>query len=79
MVVTLRAGSVRVKDEPLTGMVPIATGATGFWPCAEAAVTWNILAVPLSCWPWMAVTCDAVERLMATKTILPGVLLSELA
>jgi hypothetical protein len=38
MVVTLNAGSVKVKDEPPTAIVPIDTGSTGFCPCAEAAV-----------------------------------------
>jgi hypothetical protein len=38
MEVTLRAGSVMVKEEPLAGKVPIGTGWTGFWPAAEAAV-----------------------------------------
>ena len=38
MVVTLSAGSVSVIDEPLTGIVAIETGWTGFCPWAEAAV-----------------------------------------
>jgi len=38
MVVTLKAGSVMVIEEPLTAMVPLATGATGFCPWAEAWV-----------------------------------------
>jgi hypothetical protein len=38
MVVTLSAGSEIVRDEPLTGIVPIETGATGFCPWVEAAV-----------------------------------------
>ena len=29
--------------------------------------------MPDSDWPVIAVTCDAVERFMATNTILPGV------
>jgi hypothetical protein len=37
MVVTLRAGSVSASEEPLAGMVPAATGATGLWPWAEDA------------------------------------------
>jgi hypothetical protein len=38
MVVTLRAGNVTVSVEPLAGMVPAATGATGLPPedCVEA-------------------------------------------
>jgi hypothetical protein len=38
MVVTLNAGNVIVSDEPLTGVVPMETGWTGFCPCADAAV-----------------------------------------
>ena len=38
MVVTLNAGSVIVNDEPLTVIVPIDTGSTGFCPSAEVAV-----------------------------------------
>jgi hypothetical protein len=38
IVVTLYAGSVRVRDEPLTAVCPIARGVTGFCPCAVAAV-----------------------------------------
>ena len=44
MVVTLRAGSVMVRVDPLAGMVPANTGWTGFplvnWVCAEAAFIW---------------------------------------
>jgi hypothetical protein len=32
MVVTLRAGSVMVIEEPLMAIVPIETGSTGFCP-----------------------------------------------
>jgi hypothetical protein len=32
MVVTLSAGKVIVSEEPLTAIVPIDTGATGFCP-----------------------------------------------
>jgi len=35
--------------------------------------------VPERAWPMMAVTLAVLERLMATKTTRPGVLLSELA
>lgn len=38
MVVTLNAGRVRVKVEPLTGIVPMETGWTVVWFCALAAV-----------------------------------------
>jgi hypothetical protein len=68
-----------VIEEPLTAMVPMATGATGFCPWAEAAVIWYKWAVPDSVAPLMAVTCAEVERLMATKTVRPGVVLSVLA
>jgi hypothetical protein len=40
IVVTLYAGSVMVSDEPLTAMVPAATGWTTVCPAAEAAVIW---------------------------------------
>jgi hypothetical protein len=38
MVVTLSAGSVRVIDEPLAGIVPMKTGWTGFCAWAEDVV-----------------------------------------
>jgi hypothetical protein len=38
MVVTLSAGSVKVNEEPLAGIVPMETGCTGVCPWAEAAV-----------------------------------------
>jgi hypothetical protein len=38
MVVTLNAGSVRVNDKPLAGIVPMETGCTAVCPSAEAAV-----------------------------------------
>ena len=40
MVVTLYAGSVSVRDEPLTAIVPMDTGVTGLPAvlCAEAVV-----------------------------------------
>ena len=80
---TLRAGNVMVSFDPDTGMVPAATGATGLPPedcvAAVAAVIWKRCAVPLTVAPLMATTCEAVERLMATKTTRPGVVLSVLA
>jgi len=83
MVVTLRAGSVMVSVEPDAAIVPAATGATGLpaeaCVAAVAAVIWKRCAVPLTVAPLMATTCEAVERLMATKTTRPGVVLSVLA
>jgi len=38
--VTLYAGSVMVKDEPLTAIVPMDTGWTTLCAEAEAAVIW---------------------------------------
>ncbi len=42
MVVTLRAGSVSVSvsEEPAAAIVSAATGATGLWSWAVAAVIW---------------------------------------
>ena len=79
MVVTLSAGSEIVRDEPLTAIVPIETGATGLCPCVEAAVIWYKWAVPERVAPLITVTCVEAERLMATKTVRPGVVLSVLA
>jgi hypothetical protein len=68
-----------VNDEPLTGMVPIGTGWTGFCPCAEAAVTCSSLAVPENPKPLVAVACELVGRLIATNTNPSGLLLPALA
>jgi hypothetical protein len=38
-----------------------------------------MVAVPERDWPLIAVTCEEVERLMATNTTRPGVVLSRLA
>src|SRR5579863_3246971 len=75
----LNAGRITVSDEPLTAIVPIDTGSTGFCPCALAAVIWNTRAVPETLCPLIAVTCELFDRLIATNTNLPGVALSELA
>lgn len=78
MVVTLSAGSVIVSDEPLTAIVPMDTGATGLCPWAVVAVIWYRCAVPERAAPLIAVTCAETERLMATNTVRPGVVLSVL-
>lgn len=79
MVVTLSAGSVIVSEEPLTAIVRIDTGATGLCPWVEAAVIWYKWAVPERAAPLIAVICAEAERLMATNTVRPGVVLSVLA
>src|SRR3569833_2138 len=79
IVVTLYAGRVRVRDEPLTAVCPIATGVIGVCPCAVAAVIWNICAVPESGAPVMAVICGVFARLMATRTTRTALVLSLLA
>lgn len=80
---TLSPGSVIVNVEPEAGIVPAATGATGLPPetCVDAvaALIWKRCAVPLSVAPLMATTCEDFERLMAMKTVRPGVVVSVLA
>ena len=79
IVETLNAGSVIVSDEPLAGTCCTSMGWIGFCPCVDAAVIWYTEAVPESTAPLIAVACGEVKRLMATNTIRPGLVLSELA
>ena len=48
--------------------MPAGTGCTVLWAAAVAAVIWNRWAVPDKGMPVMAVTWEALERLMEGRT-----------
>ena len=79
MVVTLYAGNVKVRDEPLTAVCPVATGVMGLCPAAVAAVIWYMCAIPDRGTPLIAVSCAEDARLIATNTTRLGLVLSLLA